>query len=114
MRAIPGLTPSAPSAGGQAPAAAPRPAAAASEVHTPSAAEPTPEELRKTVEALRKALAPVARDLRFSIDQETGKTVITVTDVATREVIRQIPSQEALDIAHALDRLQGVLLKQKA
>lgn len=114
MQAIPGLTPSASAAGGSASAATPRPAAAAGEVATPAPAEPTHEELRRTVEALRKALAPVARDLRFSIDQQTGKTVITVTDVATQEVIRQIPSQEALDIAHALDRLQGVLLKQKA
>ena len=32
----------------------------------------------------------------------------------TNEVIRQIPSEEMLEIAKALDRLQGLLVKQKA
>jgi len=40
--------------------------------------------------------------------------VVRVLDDATKEVIRQIPSEEALEIAKALDKLQGVLLRQEA
>jgi flagellar protein FlaG len=35
-------------------------------------------------------------------------------DSETGEVIRQIPSKELLEIAHAIDKMQGMLLKQKA
>lgn len=35
-------------------------------------------------------------------------------DRQTKEVLRQMPSEEALAIAHALDKLQGLMIKQKA
>lgn len=52
--------------------------------------------------------------LDFSIDESSGKTVVRVTDRESGELIRQIPSQEMLDIARSLDRLQGILVKQQA
>jgi flagellar protein FlaG len=71
------------------------------------------EQIERVVEEIGKAVAPVAQDLRFSIDQQTGKTVIRVVDSATNQVIRQIPSEEVLAIARTLDRL-GMLLHHKA
>lgn len=53
-------------------------------------------------------------NLEFSMDDQTGKTIIKVVDTATNELIRQIPSEEMLEIARALDRLQGILVRQKA
>lgn len=55
-----------------------------------------------------------SNNLDFSIDDSTGKTVVRVTDRETGEMIRQIPSQEMLDIARSMDRLQGILVQQKA
>lgn len=55
-----------------------------------------------------------AREIQFSVDDSTGETVVKVVDQATNQVIRQIPSKEMLEIAQALDHLQGVLVKQKA
>lgn len=55
-----------------------------------------------------------ATDLSFSVDDETNIRVIKVVDRSTKEVIRQIPSEEMLQMAQALDKLQGLLLKQKA
>ena len=52
--------------------------------------------------------------LDFSIDESSGKTIVRVTDRESGELIRQIPSQEMLDIAGSLDRLQGILVKQQA
>ena len=37
-----------------------------------------------------------------------------VVDASTDEVIRQIPSEEIISIAKALDKLQGLLVEQKA
>lgn len=80
--------------------------------------EPQPpgaiEQVEQALGEVRKALTPVAQDLLFSIDEDTGKTVVKVVDAATDEVIRQIPSEEIIAIAKALDKLQGLLLQQKA
>ncbi|MCC6658518.1 MAG: flagellar protein FlaG [Rhodocyclaceae bacterium] len=95
------------------PAGAKQPApASAPLVEQPSL--PAIEQLEVAVEAVQKAIEPVARDLQFSIDKETGKTIISVVDAATKEVIRQIPGEEILAIARAIDRMQGLLFNQKA
>jgi flagellar protein FlaG len=52
--------------------------------------------------------------LDFAVDDSTGKVLVRITDRATGELIRQIPSEELLDIAQSLDRLQGLLLRQEA
>jgi flagellar protein FlaG len=63
---------------------------------------------------VREAIAPVAQNLLFSIDDDTGRTIIKIIDRSTDEVIKQIPSEEILAIAKALDKLQGLLIKQDA
>ncbi|HQV89775.1 MAG TPA: flagellar protein FlaG [Nitrosomonas sp.] len=50
----------------------------------------------------------------MSVDQDTGKTVVKVMDIHTDEVIRQIPTEEAISIARTLDKVQGLLLNDKA
>jgi len=52
--------------------------------------------------------------LAFSIDEESNRTIVRVTDASTGELIRQLPSEEALAIARSLDKMQGLLLKQQA
>lgn len=80
-----------------------------------SAAEtPTREALLQAVEEVRAAIAPVAQNLRFSIDDDTGRTIVKVVDAQTDEVIRQMPSEEVLAASKALDKLKGVLIQQTA
>lgn len=52
--------------------------------------------------------------LDFSVDKETGQTVVKVVDKATGDVIKQIPSEEMLAIAKAIDKVKGLLIQQKA
>lgn len=90
------------------------------EILLPGQAPPQPspaqaeQAVEQAVEAVQKAVAPVARDLQFSIDKETGKTIISVVDAVTHEVIRQIPGEEILAIAKAIDRMQGLLINREA
>ena len=76
--------------------------------------EAEPEELDKAVEKVQKFVSMTACDIEFSIDEDSGHTVVKVIDRETKDVIRQIPSQEMLDLAQALDKLQGLLIRQKA
>lgn len=78
------------------------------------AAKPSIEELHAAVERIRQVVAPNAQSLLFTVDEELGRTVVRVTDAITNEVIRQIPSEEAVAISKALDKLQGLLLRQQA
>ncbi len=72
------------------------------------------EQIESALEEVRAAVQPVARSLLFSLDDESGRTVIKVVDSVTNEMIRQIPSEEILAIARAVDKLQGLLIEQKA
>lgn len=56
-------------------------------------------DLKEAVSKINDYVQNLKRDLAFSIDEVSGKTVITVTDPESDEVIRQIPSEEMLQIA---------------
>ena len=71
--------------------------------------EETKDRLENSVQRLSELVQSVQRDLQFSIDQQSGKTVITVLDSTTEEVIRQIPSEEVLTLARNIETLKGVL-----
>jgi len=74
-------------------------------------------EVQHAIKLLKQSMKPALADgLEFQIDQTTGKTVVMIRDKETNTVVRQIPSEEVLTIAHALDRMQGRggLVKQKA
>lgn len=72
------------------------------------------QEVEAAVKAVKDFIEPMAGNLEFQLDDETGKTIIKIVDSSSGELIRQIPSEEMLEIAKALDRLQGILVKQKA
>ena len=54
------------------------------------------------------------RSMQFSLSEGTGKTVVEIKDGKTGEVIRQIPTEEALNLEKKLDEVQGLLFSKKA
>jgi flagellar protein FlaG len=76
--------------------------------------QPSRQELDKAVKSVNDFVSTVNNTLNFSIDEDTGTTVVKVIDNTTKEVIKQIPSEEMLVIAKALDNLKGLLVQQKA
>ena len=81
----------------------------------PAEARPASEaQLTDAIEAANEFIKPINSAVQFSMDKESGTTVVRVMDISTKEVIRQIPSEEMLAIAKALDQIQGMLIKQKA
>jgi flagellar protein FlaG len=71
-------------------------------------------DIRRAVQDLNHYVQSLRRDLRFSVDEESGETVVRVTDPENGEVIRQIPSEEVLAIARSLEKAQGLLLSTQA
>lgn len=72
------------------------------------------DQLKESVSKINKTIQTLARDLQFTVDEDTQMNVVKVVDTQTKDVIRQIPSEEVLAIAKALDKLQGLLFKDKA
>ncbi|HEY8509355.1 MAG TPA: flagellar protein FlaG [Steroidobacteraceae bacterium] len=110
------VTPSLPAVVSAKPAPGPAPSPAAESAAAPAAA-PEPHAQARFTEALAKAAQQIeeylrssGRDLEFRIDEATGRTVVSVRDPQTGEVIRQIPSEEALRIAQHLDVHTALLL----
>ena len=76
--------------------------------------QPTQKELQQAVDQLQRKAQSFSPNLRFSVDRDTGRTVVKVTDANTQEVIRQIPAEEVLKLAKELDRMQGLLFNKDA
>lgn len=76
--------------------------------------QPSPEQVKEAVDSMNAMLRDLSRGIQFSIDKDTGITVVKVIDKENNEVIRQMPAKETLQIAKDLDRLRGLLLHEKA
>lgn len=89
---------------------------------TPQAQQVTPaarsqeaeQRLNDSVKTINETFKTINSSVRFSIDPDTQRQVVKVMDMDTDTVIRQFPSEEVLSIAKALDKLQGLLIKDKA
>ena len=106
----PGTAPIAATKGNTAPAASSgvKPAKAA------DGAEPSSAELKSAVDKLNLSMKETSQDLQFSVDEDSKKTVVKLIDRNTHEVLRQMPTKEALEIAKSLDKAMGKLIDQHA
>jgi flagellar protein FlaG len=68
----------------------------------------------EAVNAINAQVQRVSQNLKFTVDQESGRVIVKVVDGETDTVIRQIPSEEAVAISQALDKLQGLIIERKA
>jgi len=71
-------------------------------------------ELGNVVADLNKVAQANAQGVRFSVDEDSGRTVVKVVDTQTDAVLRQIPSVEALKLWRSIEQMQGVMLRDKA
>ncbi|WP_332856532.1 flagellar protein FlaG [Duganella sp. S19_KUP01_CR8] len=78
---------------------------------------PTLDQVHQAVSQLNKSAQAKSQGLEFSVDSDTKRTVVKVVDQTTKEVLRQIPSPEALEIAKSLESnsgTSGLLIQQTA
>ncbi|MCS0632684.1 flagellar protein FlaG [Telluria mixta] len=77
--------------------------------------EPSREDVSAAVKKMNDAMLGSSQSLQFSIDEDSKDIVVKVIDQSTKEVVRQIPSKEALQIAKSIDKMQqGLLIDQTA
>jgi len=62
--------------------------------------------LEQAVQEVQEFVQSQARNLAFDIDDGTNRSIVTVSDTESGEVIRQIPSDEVLRLAERIQTLQ--------
>ncbi|WP_051302755.1 flagellar protein FlaG [Sedimenticola selenatireducens] len=67
--------------------------------------------LDNAVEQLNQFAQSVQRKLEFSVDEESGKTVIKVIDKESGEMVRSIPSEDVLDMQQRLRETSEAIFK---
>lgn len=65
-------------------------------------AEPSADDVKRAAQQLEAHMQGMNRYLEFRVDEDSGRTVVTVKDKTTGETIRQIPSEEIMRLAHNL------------
>lgn len=78
------------------------------------AAIPSSAEFQKALSEVQRKVQALSPDIQFSVDESTGEPVVQMVDAKTKDLIRQIPSKEMLQISQDLERLQGLLVNKRA
>jgi flagellar protein FlaG len=76
--------------------------------------QPTREAVAKAAADLQQFVQSMGRNLNFSVDDTTGYHVVRVVNPTTGELVRQLPSEELLQIARDFERLNSALVSQRA
>jgi len=75
------------------------------------------ERMRQNLDAAIEHINTVMRDggrnLSFAIDPALNRPVVVVRKQDTGEVIRQIPNEVVVKVAHSIEALKGVLLNKE-
>jgi flagellar protein FlaG len=84
---------------------------------------PSAQELAQATRDISDYIQTVSRSMQISVEPDLGSTVIQVLAAETEEIVRQIPSEEVLQIARFLaeqqaggngpDILKGLLMDQE-
>ncbi|MGH1462497.1 MAG: flagellar protein FlaG [Neptuniibacter sp.] len=71
------------------------------------------EKLDAAIDRLNEMMKNSQRSLSYSVDNASDKVVVQVRDYTTDQIVRQIPTEEALKFAESLDRMLGMLFDEE-
>lgn len=77
-------------------------------------AKPSREAVAQAAKHIESFVKSVGRSLDFSVDSRTGQSVLRVMNPENGQLIRQLPAEETLRVAAAIDYMQSVLVNQRA
>ena len=72
------------------------------------------ERLQKSVQTLNQRMEELNRSVRFSVDRQFDKDIISVVNPDSGDVIRQIPPEAAMKVSEGVKSLRGMLFDDSA
>jgi len=70
---------------------------------------PIPKNLEVAIDHLNKMMGDANRGLCFSMDHQLGLPIVVVKNSQTGEVVRQIPNEVVVQVAHSIEAFKGML-----
>lgn len=70
------------------------------------ALQPNQQNLEEAISEVNEFVQTRNKQLNFSVDDDSGKQVVKVTDSDSGDVIRQIPTEEVLNLSRRIKELQ--------
>lgn len=71
------------------------------------------EQLKQMAEQMDSFIGSFNRGLKFRVDEDSGRNVVTVVDNNSGDIIRQIPTEELLQVISRLAEASGGLIDVK-
>lgn len=72
--------------------------------------EKSRDNVKDAVRALNDQMTASKTGLGFAVDESLGRPVVTVRNTQSGEIVRQIPNEVVVRVAHSIDELKGLLL----
>jgi flagellar protein FlaG len=105
------------------PSVAASPSGASAEVKAHLTPMPKPEikidleresqDLRAAIGKLNDMMQANARSVSFAMDEKLGRPIIYIKNSTTGEIVRQIPNEVIIQLAHSIEDFKGLLHNEK-
>ena len=66
----------------------------------------------ENISEMQNTEARMPKNLNFRLDQVSNRWMVTVRDESTGKVVREVPGDAVLKVAHNIESLKGVLFDQ--
>ena len=76
--------------------------------------EPNREQVLAAVTDMQDFVQATNHNIQFQLDEDSGRMIVKVTEASTGDVIRQIPSEEAVRLAENLSEIRSLLFSAEA
>jgi flagellar protein FlaG len=71
------------------------------------------DKMGKAIDVANEMLKPANKSFSYSVHEETKEIMIQIKDDETGEVIKEIPSEESLDMVAKMRELAGIVVDEK-
>lgn len=93
--------------------AAPAPAPSAEQGKSQQQSQPSKDEIQKAISAANKKAHFGHTNAQFSYHEETHSIAVKIMDAETSEVIKEIPSEETLEMISKMWELAGIMVDER-
>lgn len=70
-------------------------------------------DVRESVENVNEIVNQIKEDLAFKVHDKTGKLMVQIVDLKTKEIIKEMPPEEMLDLEAKIHEMVGILIDKK-
>jgi len=71
------------------------------------------QDLRAAIGKLNEMMQANARSVSFAMDEKLGRPIVYVKNATTGEIVRQIPNEVIVQLAHSIEDFKGLLHNEK-